>query len=446
MKKFSFWLISVTSFAVLALSYTNCSNTGMTLSGGSASISTTPTPSGLQGLNSMQLNLGTGYINQVTVSIIICAPGSTTNCQYISNLLLDTGSTGVRVFSSAISSSIYNALPKTGYGNCTSYASNNYDWGPMVLANVQLGQEMASNVPIQVIDNTYGDTGTACVNSINANSSSEGLNVNCTPESANCAAAYPDVAVSGYNGIVGVNFLAQDCGSYCVTNSNAGLYFTCTSTSGGTCTMSTAALSVQMTNPVSKLTYDNNGVILSFPYLGTSGVSNASGTLYLGIGTQPNNTPSSSVKTLTADPREFVSGSYNDNYTMFSTLLNGNSVIAFIDSGSGCMSFPAPTSPVLPEDSNTNDTFYGFYNPTSPTAVAATQVGYNGVQSALTFYVAAPTNSAVLPACSQNLGGSFITGEFDWGLPFFLGRSVYVSVEGTTSTLDRNSGDLYWAY
>jgi hypothetical protein len=437
MRKFIKSLMLITLMLIATVAFNNCSGGFKAASSSSTSssaactvpavqtnpnaggtITTIATPTSLQGKNTISLSLGAGSINQVNVSITICVPG-TSNCQTVSNLLLDTGSTGVRIFSSALSSSLYSNLPQTGLGNCTSYADNSYDWGPVVLANVQLGQETASSVPIQVIDNSYADGGASCVQGIKTIDGEEGITVIPSADSQS----------SGFNGIVGVNFLAQDCGSYCVSNADAYGYYCC---SGSTCAPSTAALNVQMTNPISLLQYDNNGVMLNLPGISGTGASSSTGTMYVGIGTQPNNTPLSSVKTLTADSNE------NDyNFTMFYTTFQGQSISAFIDSGSGCLAFPFSNSSELPENS------YGGFIPSTPVSLSATQVGINSVQAAVSFTIAAINNYNIQPECAESMGSSFASSDFDWGLPFFLGRKVYVGVEGSSSTL--GSG-LYWAW
>jgi len=47
-----------------------------------------------------------GYVNGIWTSVTICAPGSTNNCQTIPNVLVDTGSVGLRVLSSALTVSL----------------------------------------------------------------------------------------------------------------------------------------------------------------------------------------------------------------------------------------------------------------------------------------------------------------------------------------------------
>jgi len=415
-KRFGLLVAFVTSGAV----YLNCTGGGFQpVSSENSSLTVTPpTPASAQGQNVMPLFLGAGSLNQLSVSMTICVPGTNT-CQTVSDLLLDTGSSGVRIFASALGG-LATSLPKLGLGNCTSYADNTYDWGAVASADLQLGQEMARNVPVQIVDDTYGDRASACVASINAANASQGIS-GVTPTA--------DVASQGYNGIVGVNFLAQDCGSYCVTYADSGTYFAC---SGSSCTASTAALAQQLTNPVSLLTYDNNGVVLNLPAISGTGTSSATGTLYLGVGTQPNNTPVSGVRTLTADPNET-----DANFTYFSTSFQGSTLTGFIDSGSGCLSFPFSNTSLLPTDSSGN------FIPSSPVFLSATQIGYNGVNAAVNFTIAAANSSQVQPECGASLGSSFASGDFDWGLPFFLGRTVFVGLENHSSSL--GSG-LYWAW
>ncbi len=66
--------------------------------GSSSSSSTTTTPASN---NSVTLSVGAGptgtYINGIFTNVTICQPGSTTNCQTVDNVLVDTGSIGLRI-------------------------------------------------------------------------------------------------------------------------------------------------------------------------------------------------------------------------------------------------------------------------------------------------------------------------------------------------------------
>jgi hypothetical protein len=239
----------------------------------------------------------------------------------------------------------------------------------------------------------------------------------------------PDVSPNkaGYNGILGVGLFTEDCGSGCATIANNRIYFAC---SGTTCTPSTASVTQQVSNPVSFLPKNNNGVILQLPSVPESGAMTLSGYLVLGIGTQANNTP---VKT------HFLQ---TDNQARIGTSFNGKSMNAFIDSGSNGLFFPAPEGLTVC-DASSGAT--GFYCPSSPTVLTAVQQGIRSEQVAVDFQIMSAKN-ALDPANPNmvfgNLGGGF-PGEFDWGLPFFFGRTVYNGIEGRKSPLGTGP---YWAY
>src|ERR1700722_5938843 len=103
------------------------------------------------------------------VSVTICAPGSTTNCQTIDHMEGDTGSYGVRVISSVLNSSLLAALTQETVtaGNlveCTQFGDG-FSWGSMHSADVVVGTERASSQSIQVIgDPNYPTIPTTCSN------------------------------------------------------------------------------------------------------------------------------------------------------------------------------------------------------------------------------------------------------------------------------------------
>jgi len=341
------------------------------------------------------------YINKPCVSVTVCTPGTTT-CQTINDILLDTGSSGLRIFKSVLTGVTLSQITSgsNSVAECVSFADGSSDWGPVMMADVLLGNEPAVQVPIQVIDSTFSKVPKTCG----------------TPDSS------PTLA--GFNGILGAGLFADDCGSYCVNTANNGIYYLC---SGSTCTSSTVALSDQVQNPVALLPQDNNGVIVQLPSVSLCGYTYVNGSLILGIGTQSNNTPSGVV-------------AYDaDQYGEFITVFNGTTYSqSFIDSGSNSLAFPTPTTIAL-------STCSGWFCPSSTMSLSATNKGYSGSPSGdVSFQIG---NASSLFQSSNmvfaEVGGSMPGQSFDWGLPFYFGRSVYVGIEGKTSSLGTGP---YWAY
>lgn len=335
-------------------------------------------------------------VNQLCAQVTICQPGAS-SCQTIPDILVDTGSFGLRIFDSVLSPLLTQVVDSQNnpIGECIFFADGTAFWGPVQRADVVLGGEPAVSVPIHVIAPTFAGQ-SASNNPCNSVVDSDPFEI-------------------GMNGILGIGVFAQDCGSVCATQNNNNLYFSCVAS---TCTSTAVPLLNQVQNPVSLLPSDNNGVILTLPNVSVTGARTVSGSLILGIGTAANNTPPTGVSVFPTDQNGLLT-------TVYKGTTFGQSVI---DSGSNGYFFPDSAIPLCAPP------LQDFYCPTAPINSLATLVGNNGHQAALSFRVANTLSLAQTGnAAFNNLGGPFST--FVWGLPFFFGRTAYVGLETQLSPL-----------
>lgn len=350
------------------------------------------------------------YINGAFTSVTVCAPG-TSQCQTIGGILVDTGSPGLRILASALTIS----LPQqTGTGGeaiaeCAQFADG-FTWGPVQTADMKIAGEEAKSLPIQVI-------GSSSFSTIPTSCSSHG-----TPED--------DLAHLGTNGILGVGFLAQDCGDACTVSgsSNAGFYYACPNTG---CTITTEPVVNQVQNPVPLFASDNNGVLIQLPSI-TGPQTSVSGSLIFGIGTRSNNALGNAT----------IYG-INPTSGNFTTTFQGTTYVnsAFIDSGSNALFFLDSTTTGLPTCASP---MTAFYCPSTTQSFTATNQGIPSGNGTVDFQVG---NADTLTANPATAAASQLAGPnpnlIDWGLPFFFGRTVFTAIEGATTP---SGTGPFWAY
>jgi Protein of unknown function (DUF3443) len=392
---------------VLLLFATGCIF-GLSLGCGGGSKKANQTGSG-QNVQSLTVNAGpTGnYANGAFTSVTLCVPNSS-NCQTISGMLVDTGSVGVRVLSSALTLSLpqQNGTNGNPIVECLPFVSS-YTWGPVQSADVHLAGETANSIPIQVLSDTAFPLASGCKNL--------GL------------PSIDTLQTLGANGILGVGLFLQDCGAACAQAgaSNPGLYYACTSSG---CQVVAEALAAQVPNPVAMFSTDNNGVLIELPAVNGAQAS-VTGSLIFGIGTQANNSLGSAKVYTTSAAADFT------------TQFGGNSYSAsFLDSGSNGLFFLDSNATGIAICSDGS----GFYCPAMTQNLSATNVGANGTSASINFSVANADSLFANPedfAFSQLAGPN--PGSFDWGLPFFFGRNVFTAIE--TRPTPQGAGP-YWAY
>ena len=386
--------------------------------GGGSSSFTTPPPPPMSGPNVATLTVDSGpagTVNEAFVSVTICQPGSTSNCQTITGIQVDTGSSGLRIISSVLNASLLAALPQQTVGGtttpvveCAQFADG-YTWGPVVSADVTIASEKASGIPIQVIGSpSFTQVPAACSSPV--------------PNAENT------VATLFANGLIGVGVFLQDCGSFCATNVVAGTYYQCP-TNGGACASIVEPVNLQVANPVGAFAADNNGVIVELPSVPANGAATATGALVFGIGTASNNSLGSATPLATDPNTGTITVSFNGSTLSQSFLDSGSDAYIFTDSSlSACAA---------------NSVGSGFYCETTPANLSATIKTVAGMQLAANFTVGDATSMfqiMPLPTALPQLGapltapaGSPLPPTFDFGLPFFYGRNVYTAIETRTA-------------
>jgi hypothetical protein len=176
------------------------------------------------------------------------------------------------------------------------------------------------------------------------------------------------------------------------------------------------SLAQQVPNPVALFAADNNGVVISLPSVPSGGALSVSGSLLFGIGTQTNN-GLGNANVFALDP----------NTGNFTTVFNNQSLAdSFLDSGSNALYFPNSTLPVC-------SGFY--YCPATTQTFSALIQGSNGSRATINFSVANvntlfAANNGTFTAFSNLAGPNPDNNGFDWGLPFFFGRTVFTVIEG----------------
>ncbi len=376
---------------------------------------TSSSSTGITGANAIPVSVDSALYNVLNVpyvSITLCSPNAPATCQTIDHILLDTGSTGLRIISGVLNSALN--LPAQGTTNsggnpiaeCAQFATG-YTWGPIKWANLQLAGNTVKNIAIQIIgDTSYATTPYDC--------SGSGGEMN-------------SVQTLGANGILGIGLFKQDCGQNCTIQANQmNTYFSCLNK---VCSNIAQTLNDQLQNPVSLFSQDNNGIIIAMNAVSPVQAT-ATGTLIFGVDTEANNV-SSNINTVTTDT----------TLGYFSTAFNGHTYPdSFLDTGSNALFFD---SSALPQCARTGAMAApGFYCPASLQVFSAIATGANNllhstinfsVDNAATLFNNNPVSDTVFVnvAGPMNDGGT----SFDWGLPFFYGKSVYVVIEGQTTTM-----------
>jgi hypothetical protein len=400
--------------------------------GSSSSSNTNPITGTANNLASVSVGFGINgasgdYFNGIWTTVTICAPGSTTNCQAVDNVLVDTGSTGLRILNTALNPPVLSSLGGISSNDsqlqeCVQFGDTSFAWGPVLLADVEIAGEKASSTPIQVIGDNAAPVPSQCL---------------ATP----VLSGYGNddsVATLGANGLLGIAGYPWDCGSGCASGANTTqlgypYYFcptgqACSGAAVPITSVSGAPLGYQVINPVAGFSSsDNNGVLITLPSIGANGAADGTvtGKLIFGIGTQTNNAIAGTVYAVDEYgniPAVTYNGVQYSSPNNTIVLDTGSNLIYFLDAST------LASAGIIECTDNA-----GFYCPASTIPFSMTALGGSGTSGTIAFNVMNAdtlfaTNNAAFNDIAGDGGTSAVTDDLDFGLPFFFGRTVYVGM------------------
>lgn len=331
-----------------------------------------------------------GSYNRMFVSVTVCAP-NTNNCETINNVMVDTGSIGLRIQRKAMAHpEWFNAMAgpnQKPLAECYRFLSSNA-WGKVARADVKLADITAKNIPVQIIDEVARQDDAA-------------------PRPESCSSTVKPTA----NGTLGIAAgHSNDCGGLCQLKPENARYYDC---ENGACSAITEPVTreYRVVQPIAALPQNNNGYILDTGDAPNNGSGSVSGKLILGIDLQDNS--------LKQKNRVYL-GAHGNVDTEFNGVHYPRS---YFDSGTQDLYFAdAPSS--LQQCGHA-------WCADGETKLNAQITGADGATVNVPFRVGntqqlrASRKGAIPNVARVNTES---THAFVWGMPFFYGKRVYVGI------------------
>ena len=418
----------------------------------------------VQKVNNLEVTVDSGptdlfslnLTNILYATVTVCAPGARptdgllAKCKTIDHVQVDTGSVGLRVLASKVAGLGLIPVELGASAGTAGVAGQAYEcypfvvgglWGQTAVADVGLGEQWASTLPIQVIQD---DTAAAvqapqnCIDAVNGEvlSSADKL---------------------GSNGILGIGSVTLDCGRLCLDNHYANSYvqyYSCPASASSAlqCTPAAVAANLQVFNPVAALgkdpannnLADNNGVVLVLPSVPETGAAKVNGELIFGINTRSTDVGKRSISNqlaieskrilLGVDWQNSLSAHGFDSYLNISTEYNGRIIYnSYLDTGTNGFFFYDSSIALCSTPITHLSTWY--CPPTQLPKSAVLSDGDSPGLNALTVSFLVRDSGTVLPSSTALPGMAGAPADpltsaasFSWGLPFFYGKRVLLSI------------------